>query len=274
MPKLISTLIMSALMIYGCSTTKIIDKNPPPYSPDVNLIVNSGNAVFNFSLKAVQQESQDKFDFINSITSVKLEILTPEDTVFHTFEFSQLDIKGTTEKEKQTSLTVSGSVSWMLPLKFNLEDMKFRYKIFANNKFYDFTKTYKDIYTEAEENMPAITLEPFIENQTYTSAVFGVIAKRIKTVENEYIPTSEIFRVDILNQKGHIVWSSGYGQNFLQVVNPVLPVSKGETHKYTIEWNGKTSNQIPLIAGEYTLKMTIPAKPMPYTTSMRLNWNQ
>ncbi|OGU10376.1 MAG: hypothetical protein A2X61_11330 [Ignavibacteria bacterium GWB2_35_12] len=274
MPKLISILLLSALWIYGCSTTKIIDKNPPPYRSDVSLLVNSGNAVFNFSMKAIQNDGQDKFDFINAITTVKLEILTPEDTVFHNLEFTQLDIKGTTEKEKQTSLTVSGSVSWMLPLKFNLEDMKFRFKIFANNKFYDITKTYDDIYTEAEEDMPALTLEPFIENQTYNSAVFGVIAKRNKTVENEYIPTSETFRVDILNQKEHVVWSSSYGQNFLQVLNPVLPASKGETHKYTMEWNGKTSNQIPLTAGEYTLRMTIPAKPTPYTTSMRFNWNQ
>jgi hypothetical protein len=225
-------------------------------------------------LKANQNDVQDKFDFINAITIVKLEILNPDDTVIHTLGFNQLDLKGTTEKEKQTSLTLSGSVNWMIPMKLDLEDMKFRYKLFANNKFYDITKTFDNIYSEAEEDMPALTLEPFIENQTFNSAVFGIIAKRNKNIENEYIPTSETLIVEILNHKGHILWSSSYGQNFLQVVNPVLPSAKGETHKYVVEWNGNTSNQIPLIAGEYTLRMTIPAKPTPYSTSMRLNWKK
>lgn len=274
MPKLISIFLLTALMIYGCSSTKIIDKNPPPVTPNVSLIINSGNALFNFSIKALQIDGQDKIDFINAITNLKLELLTPEDTVFHRLEFNQLDIKGTTEKDKQTELLASASTNWLLPPKFNMKNMKFRYKIFANNKFYDITKTYSDIYTEIEEEQPAIILEPFIENQTYTSATFGVNAIRNKIVENEYIPTSEIFRVDILNKKGHIVWSSGYGQNFLQVVNPVLPIAKGEIHKYTVEWNGKSSNQIPLIPGEYTVKMTIPAKPFPYSALMVLNWNQ
>ncbi|TAL69787.1 MAG: hypothetical protein EPN82_03965 [Bacteroidetes bacterium] len=272
MPKIFIIFLSYVLILTGCGTTKIIDKNPPPYLPKVNITNNNGNAQFIFTLQANKSEPQDKFDFINAITIVKLEIVSPEDTIIHTIDFGQLDIKGTTDKETQTSLAISGYSNWFLPEKINLEELKYRFKIFANNKFYDMTKTYSQLYNEEEVEQPALTLEPFIENQTYNSAVFGVKATRNKIVENEYIPTSETFRVDILNRKGAIVWSSGYGQNFLQVINPVLPKSKGETHKYTVEWYGNSSNQIPLIPGEYTLRMTIPAKPNSYTSTMNFKW--
>ncbi|MBI5324597.1 MAG: hypothetical protein HZB41_04895 [Ignavibacteriae bacterium] len=272
MPKHFFALIVLIILLSSCGTTKIIDKNPPPYLPEIKLQTHAGEAVFNFNLTANKDESQDKFDFVNTITSVILEIINPEDSVIHKLNFGQLDLKGTTDKNIQKTLTVSGSVNWILPGDINLKELKFRFKIFAINKYYDMTKRYSDLYSETDEESPAITLEPFIENQTFNSAVFGVIAKRNKIIENEYLPTSETFRVDILNHKGAIVWSSGLGFNFLQVIKPVLPKSIGETYKYTVEWNGNSSNQIPLIPGVYTLRMTIPSKPQSYTASMTFKW--
>ena len=272
MPKILIIIPFFFLFLYGCGTTQIIDKNPPPYIPEVSISFNNNNALFNFSLQANKNDIKDKFDFINSITIVKIDVISKEDSVIHTLDFSQLDLKGTTNKETQTSLTISGVTNWILPAKINLKDYIYRFKIFANNKFYNMTKTYSQLHTEVEEELSALSLEPYIAEQTYNSAIFGVVAKRNRIVENEYIPTSETLRVDILNQKGAVVWSSGMGQNFLQVINPVLPKSTGESHKYTVEWDGFASNRIPLNPGDYIVRMTIPAKPNPYTASIELKW--
>jgi hypothetical protein len=273
MPKLIALITVLIFLLYGCGSTKIIDKNPPPYQPKLSMKARPGAATFYFSLKADTSALQDKLDFINSISYVRLEILNPKDSVIYKFDIEQLELEGKTGKDQQTALSTTGSADWYIPPKIDLKELKYRFKLFAGNQFFNVTKTYDELQAKESENeMQAVVLEPFVENVTANSADFGAIAKRMKNVDNEYCPTSDTFRVDILNHNGISVWSSSYGLESLQVLTPVLPKEKGETHKYTVHWNGMQSNVIPLFPGEYTLKMTIPAKPEPYTATLKFNW--
>ena len=185
----------------------------------------------------------------------------------------QLEIEGKTEDKEQKALSATGFINWLIPPKLDIKKLKYRFMIFARNQFFNVTKTYDELQPkEQEKEMQAIILEPFVENVTVNSADFGAMAKRTKSVDNEYCPTSETFRVEILNHNGIPVWISGYGSAYLQVLTPVLPKETGDAHKYIVHWNGMQSNNTPLWPGEYTLRMIIPAKPEAYTTTMKFDW--
>lgn len=118
----------------------------------------------------------------------------------------------------------------------------------------------------------AIVPKPFIKNITDSSVVFGVEATRQADVEGEYLPSSEEFRIEIISQKGRLEWSSNYNKNFMQVISEVKPLKAGETHAYSIEWNGERNGGGKLAPGLYTIRAIIPARPKAYVTIFKFEW--
>jgi hypothetical protein len=118
----------------------------------------------------------------------------------------------------------------------------------------------------------ALDLTPEIEIKNDTLVLFSVQAVRNFVVEDEYIPSSETLRVRIFSTKGAELWNSGQDQVFKQVIMNVLPEKVGETYRYSVEWNGRKNNGALLGPGKYTVVMTIPAKPRPYTASKEFDW--
>ena len=88
----------------------------------------------------------------------------------------------------------------------------------------------------------AVLLKPFFNEQPDGSVIFGISAYRQALVEGEYCPSSETFRVEIINQKGKTIWSSNNNKMHMQVISDVLPENSGETYDYQLTWNGKDNS--------------------------------
>ncbi len=130
---------------------------------------------------------------------------------------------------------------------------------------------YLENITQPKEQ--AIKLEPFVQ-ETDSVLIFGMNAERKHDVDDEYLPTSENFRVEIMAPNGKTFWNSSHDKAFLQVISEVEPVQKGDTERYTMPWNGKTNAGKTLPEGEYKLRMTIPAKPNPYFVESKFLWKK
>lgn len=130
---------------------------------------------------------------------------------------------------------------------------------------------YLENITQPEEQ--ALRLKPFVK-KTDSVTVFGLVAERKRDVEDEYLPTSENFRVEIMTPNGKTFWNSSHDKAFLQVIGEVEPVQKGDTEEYTMPWNGQTNAGKTLPEGEYNLRMTIPAKPNPYFVESKFQWKK
>lgn len=109
-----------------------------------------------------------------------------------------------------------------------------------------------------------------IENLENGNMKFILNAKRIKLVENEYLPSSENFVVEIYDNNGNQVWSSSYNKNFFMVITDVLPKNVGDSHTYTMEWNLKGNDNKTINKGNFIVKFIIPSKPKPYICSQNL----
>ena len=136
----------------------------------------------------------------------------------------------------------------------------------------------KDAQTKQQEDpklieqIDAMYLLPFAEENEDGTVTFYMESRRNWKPANEYIPDSEHFRVQIFTKKGNLVWSSSEGKNFMQVIGYVKPEIAGEMHVYKQVWDGKDNSDIPVPKGEYKVVMTIPAKPIEYSTTMDYYW--
>lgn len=119
----------------------------------------------------------------------------------------------------------------------------------------------------------AMYLLPFAEKLEDGNVRFYMESRRNWKPTGEYIPDGEHFIIEIYTQKGNVIWSSSHGMNFTQAIGEVQPQTPGYMHVYEKLWDGKDNKDNPVPAGEYLVKMTIPAKPMAYSTKMNFEWN-
>lgn len=133
------------------------------------------------------------------------------------------------------------------------------------------------INAEANENLKveskAVELTPFYELQDDGSLKFWVEVRRNWKPTDEYIPNSEMLRVEIYTENGKKIWSSADGKNFMQVINELQPQVPGYMETYSQIWDAKLDGKI-IAPGKYKAIMTIPAKPAPYSTSLYFDWNE
>jgi hypothetical protein len=119
---------------------------------------------------------------------------------------------------------------------------------------------------DTRSNSP-LELAPAIEKDD-GQIVFIVKATRLKLIDNEYFPDSEVFRVKVFDKSGKLIWQSNKGQNFFMAIQDVLPLETGQTHEYRLSWD-KTDNKGNLVPpGDYTAELILPSKPFEYKSNM------
>lgn len=123
-------------------------------------------------------------------------------------------------------------------------------------------------YSEAE----ALFLTPFATTTSDTTIEIGTLAKRIYVPPGEYLPSSENFRVIIVDSKGAVVWRSDAGMSFLSVVGNVEPRQTNQVQRYALTWNGRDLQQNVVEPGDYRVEFIIPARPKSYSTRSTLKW--
>ncbi len=136
---------------------------------------------------------------------------------------------------------------------------------------YSITKKITDIFCRRENSEP-IDMIPYVRLSAKGIPVFGLRVFRNYIIEDEYIPNSEILKVELVGPKGNVVWKSGEGANYLQVITPVYPENPGEIYDYEVFYRGKNSNNSKLKPGKYTARYVIPANPTPYYTEYEFEW--
>lgn len=117
----------------------------------------------------------------------------------------------------------------------------------------------------------SLALEPFAIYHADGVDV-GCMAHRLLPRPDEFLPSSETFRLSIRDRSGTVLYRSDDGMAFLQVITPVEPRMVGEHQRYSIMWRGTSSSGQQVPDGVYTAEMTIPAVPLSYTATMEISW--
>lgn len=129
--------------------------------------------------------------------------------------------------------------------------------------------TDKDLKVESK----AVELTPHFQLQDDGFVKFTVEVRRNWKPTDEYIPSSELLRVEVFTESGKKIWSSADGKNFMQVINELQPQVPGYVQTYSQLWDARIEGKI-ISPGKYKALMTIPAKPTPYSTSLNFEWNE
>lgn len=121
--------------------------------------------------------------------------------------------------------------------------------------------------SKSKSNHPEIMeLYGKYEQLNENMAKFILKAKRLATVDREYIPNSDVFRVNVFDQNGNLIWDSSFENNYLQVITNVEPVNVGDEHTYELHWNFSINNsKSKAKPGNYTALLMIPSKPNIYS---------
>ena len=108
----------------------------------------------------------------------------------------------------------------------------------------------------------AIFLEPYVEIINDTTIVFGAIATRKYNMGNEILPSSEDFRVEVMDtNRRTLLWSSYHNREFLAGVQKVQPQKIGEKKEYKMIWNRRNSKGLLIPNDLVWVRIMIPAMP-------------
>jgi len=253
-------------LCFACSTKQTIkiDKLKVNFKPEINLLVDSNNLIFNFILviNSISNEEKQKLDLIKFL---KIEVLDDSNQVIDSSSINSLALLG--KPVKGFNVIYFGKLVIRDFKRKDFEKLSCKCNLVGNNWDMTYTqKLNKILYSETE---PALALYPIIENIDEKIIDLGVFAVRKRLVE-EYIPNSETIRIEVLNSKNKPVYNSQEGKAFMQLIMPVEPQNLGDSYIYQYSWDYRNNNGSRVPTGEYTIKMMIPAKPKPYITEIQI----
>jgi len=124
----------------------------------------------------------------------------------------------------------------------------------------------------AYERATPVDLLPFSFKSSDSLLTIGAIAVRVYKPKEEYLPSSERFRVIISDQQGNVVWRSDAGTQFLTLVGSIEPSLEGRSERYAIPWNGVDLQGNAVRTGSYQCELIIPARPSQYTARTTIQW--
>lgn len=271
-----SVVFLLFTLMVSCTSTYINYSAPEEVGINPDLSFNRSEKLFNLKISA-------PVDLIKNTQMIYLVINLPNkpDTLyFKNIDLTNLNLSlnkldaSILWDHFNDSINLTSKIDLIIvinnrPVDFNNEK--------SNNKYYKKSYLLTDIlqyFSNKAEDLSVLTLKSSIDIKSDSLVVFKLDAVRNKEVPNEYIPNSEVFRVEILNRKGGLEWSSSNNSNFLQVIKKVEPLKIGDSHTYSINWYGKTNNNYSLSDGIYSIKMIIPAKPVPYIVFTKFTWKK
>lgn len=119
-----------------------------------------------------------------------------------------------------------------------------------------------------ESNYPEIMEMKGNFEQNDETGTFILSLRRIKEVQDEYLPSSENFRVIVRDSFGSTIWQSNKDMNYFMVISDVLPKKADETLELKTDWNLRNDAGKKVSAGKYSASLVIPAKPNHYVINI------
>jgi hypothetical protein len=101
-----------------------------------------------------------------------------------------------------------------------------------------------------------------------TNANFELTARRIQIKDDEYLPNSEDFRVEIYDNSGNLIFNSNYQKNYFMAIMKVKPEQSGDVYIYKYSWDYTNNFGKKVPKGEYSAKLIIPAEPKNYSVNL------
>ncbi|MGQ9818648.1 MAG: hypothetical protein ACUVQ1_01795 [Candidatus Kapaibacteriales bacterium] len=96
-----------------------------------------------------------------------------------------------------------------------------------------------------------------------TLIVCSIDLIRIRPSEEEYFPSSERLRVEILNSTGKSIWRSDEGVYFLQIIGKVEPIEIGKVHRYSLSIPKEIVSKVTSKPDKFTFRLSLPIRPEP-----------
>ena len=123
-----------------------------------------------------------------------------------------------------------------------------------------------DCSIESENNF--MKLKVYYKKVDDNYIKFILKAERLQLKENEYLPNSENFRVEIYDNESSLIFNSDFEKNYLMVIGDVQPKEIGQTTDYEYTWDKKNNYKKAIPKGKYRAKLIIPAAPEIYSISI------
>ncbi len=218
----------------------------------------------------------DDNNFLNNIINITGQLIHRDidnnnNVETNEIQFSKQQIRTWKTKNNQyVTFALSGKAHGIGNITLNDCSIKILFE--ANNEFYAIERPCSQIFEQQQYlSGKGLIVVPYFEKSEGQSGVFGMFAYRINQIE-EYLPSSEDFRIEIVSQKGKTAFNSHKGQAFLTVIKEVNPQRVGSMYEYSYPWFGKSDGGYILLEGDYSARLFIPAVPNPYGKIINFYW--
>ena len=261
-------ILFSMLALVSCTSVKenIVKKAIPQHvETEIRLVEKGDSLLLSILLneKFLPNNSENLLMKINSI-SIKGEYYDKNKQFFSKLDGTNIKKAGIIHHDFESS-----SVLYSFPI-YSKNDIlpnnliSLEIDLITHEGIYNIRKTKSELFNISEKILKLI---PLVLAKDETKIEFGILAYRYNLTD-EYIPNSEIFRLDVRNMKGKLIFNSQEGGNFMQVIYPVYPENIGEFFVYSYSWNLKDNDGADILDGDYSINMMIPALPKPYRTEL------
>lgn len=257
------------MFIISCVSKEVRLVAPPANFPKTKVLETDQGIVIVSYASALNNMSKSLQDFYSSINDFRIILRADQDSI------ATIDMKKEIigEYYKNSTARVIFFASGIAEnLSIDADELFYEFHIKTDEKDYRYVQNYNQLMVKEDD--PSMVTYPYMDEITDDGCTFGMLAIRLKPIEDEWIPNSNHMTALIQDQKGREIWSSAFNQNFMQMVYPVFPEETGSYHKYAHKWHGKWNNGSPAKPGLYLVNMTINSKPENYISTINLNWKQ
>jgi hypothetical protein len=115
--------------------------------------------------------------------------------------------------------------------------------------------------------MQFLKIVPIIEETDAQTITFKALTIRQAPHQGAYRPSSEDFRVEIINSKDGKKWNSSEGMMYMQMIGSIEPLMVGTENLLTLQH--KIDQKQFRLNGLNTVNFIIPAMPHQYQTSIK-----
>lgn len=152
------------------------------------------------------------------------------------------------------------------------------FAVFSKTK--NLSETYNKFISSSYDEIEVLSIEKLSNEELFLIPTFshengkynfGLYVIRLNIDKQEqYFPSSERLRIEVLSHKGSLLWSSNYMMNYLTVVGDISAKAIGDIDFYSTLWNGKTNFGESIEPKLNNIVYILPIQPKNYVVSKTL----
>ncbi len=260
--------LMLLVFLVGCGGVNLDSINDIPGKPDVTIQPMGKDAKLTLYWLFNGNKNSELYRTVRSIS--KIEAAIGEWSDDNVAEIKVVKASYTPSKDDKDLVSYFAQSNLNLPKDFS-DNTPIFIKFTAGEQVYKYVTTIKNATPNKEDKTSALALVPYFEKSLRGLNISTLVFRKF-SVSDEYHPDGEKYRVRVYNENGKNVWASDFDANFTQAIEKVKPQEVGANYLYNQYWDGKDLNGDKADPGVYEFRITIPAFPIPYQTSVYYQW--